>query len=150
MTRLGSLMEETILVYGCIKMHALLVWKGLAKALRGRETFQQWCLMKRKMNLEKAHNTSLLCLANEILCDVQEDSAAKLWLKLESSYMMEISCKLLVFAEMVAHCPDESRHSLKTTLMSLIKLLQIWGMVREFDFGLWDILYMPLSLVPLV
>ena len=65
--------------------------------------------MKRKMNLEKAHNTSLLCLANEILCDVQEDSAAKLWLKLESSYMMEISCKLLVFAEMVAHCPDESR-----------------------------------------
>ena len=38
MTRLGSLMEETILVYGCIKMHALLVWKGLAKALKGRET----------------------------------------------------------------------------------------------------------------
>ena len=48
-------------------------------------------------------------LSNEILCDIQEDSAAKLWLKLESPYMMEISCKLLVFEEMVAHCPDESR-----------------------------------------
>ncbi|RVW75611.1 Retrovirus-related Pol polyprotein from transposon TNT 1-94 [Vitis vinifera] len=38
--------------------------------------------------MEKAHSVILLCLGNEVLCEVaKKDTTAKLWLKLESLYM---------------------------------------------------------------
>ena len=38
--------------------------------------------------MEKAHSAILLCLGNEVLHEVvEEDMAAKLWLRLESLYM---------------------------------------------------------------
>ena len=38
--------------------------------------------------MEKAHSVILLCLGNEVLHEVvEEDMAAKLWLRLESLYM---------------------------------------------------------------
>ena len=35
--------------------------------------------------MEKAHSAILLCLGNEVLCEIiEKDMTAKLWLKLES------------------------------------------------------------------
>ena len=38
--------------------------------------------------MDKTHSPILLCLGEEVLCEiVEEDTIAKLWLKLESLYM---------------------------------------------------------------
>ena len=38
--------------------------------------------------MEKAHSAILLCLGNEVLCEIiEEDTTAKLWLKLESLHI---------------------------------------------------------------
>ena len=70
-------------------MKALLVHQGLAKALEGRDKLPQGLtdIQKNKI-LEKAHSAILLCLGDEVLREVsEENTAAKIWLKLESLYM---------------------------------------------------------------
>ena len=72
-----------------LKMKALLVHQGLAKALEGRDKLPQGLtdIQKNKI-LEKAHSAILLCLGDEVLREVsEENTAAKIWLKLESLYM---------------------------------------------------------------
>ena len=70
--------------------------------------------------MEKLHSVILLCLGNEVLCEVaKEDTIAKLWLKLKRLYD-KVSYKSLVFKGVVIYSIDERRYVLKTTLMSLI------------------------------
>ncbi|KAL5833031.1 hypothetical protein ACOSQ3_016705 [Xanthoceras sorbifolium] len=72
-----------------VKMQALLVHQGLAKALKRKDPLPESMSDKDKDEiLEKAHSAILLSLRDEILREVsEEDTAAKLWLKLESLYM---------------------------------------------------------------
>ena len=71
-----------------IKMRALLkqqgLWAPLAKKDPGADTAKM-------ANLEeKAHATIMLCLANDIITEIaDQDTAAGLWLKIESLYMMK-------------------------------------------------------------
>ncbi|KAL5798927.1 hypothetical protein ACOSQ2_003747 [Xanthoceras sorbifolium] len=72
-----------------VKIRALLVHQGLAKALKGKDALPKSMSDKDKDDiLEKAHSAILLSLDDEIMREVsKEDTAAKLWLKLESLYM---------------------------------------------------------------
>lgn len=66
-----------------------MVHQGLAKTLKGRDALPGSLTNKNNDEImDKAHITLLLCLGDEVLREVsEEDSAAKLWLKLESLYM---------------------------------------------------------------
>ena len=70
-------------------MRALLVQQGLSKALKGGEDLPTTMSDEENDELmEKAHSAILLCLSNKVLCKVaEEDTAVKLWLRLESLYM---------------------------------------------------------------
>jgi hypothetical protein len=72
-----------------VRMKALIVQQGLYKALKGKDALPQSLSEDKKEEiLEKTHSAIQLCLNNEVLCKVvEEDTAAKLWLKLESLYM---------------------------------------------------------------
>ena len=72
-----------------VKMCALLVQQGLSKALKGKDALPTTMYDEEKDELkEKTHSAILLCLGNEVFCEVVEkDMAAKLWLRLESLYM---------------------------------------------------------------
>ena len=58
----------------------------MSKALKGRETLPTTMFDEENDELmEKAHSAILLCLGNEVLCEIiEKDMTAKLWLKLES------------------------------------------------------------------
>jgi hypothetical protein len=69
-----------------VRMKALLVQQRLSKALKGKEALSE--LLKEEEIMEKAHSAIQLCLSNEVLRKVvEENTASKLWLKLESLYM---------------------------------------------------------------
>jgi transposase InsO family protein len=72
-----------------VRMKALLVQQGLSKALKGKEALSESLKEEEKEEImEKAHSAIQLCLSNEVLREVvEEDTASKLWLKLESLYM---------------------------------------------------------------
>ena len=74
-----------------VKIQALLVHQGWVKALEGKNTLPRTLLdVEKDAIIEKAHNTILLCLGDEVLREVsKEDIAAKLWLKLGSLYIMK-------------------------------------------------------------
>ncbi|KAK3010279.1 hypothetical protein RJ639_011887 [Escallonia herrerae] len=73
------------------KMHAVLIQQGLLKALKGKQGLPDTMYSDVKEDmLERAHSVLLLCLANNVLRKVsQKTTAAGLWLKLESLYMMK-------------------------------------------------------------
>ncbi|KAL6188372.1 hypothetical protein ACLB2K_039765 [Fragaria x ananassa] len=79
-----------------IKMRALLkqqgMWAPLVKKSGDPEIAEMASLE------EKAHSTILLCLADDIITEVaEEETAAGLWLKLESLYMTKsLTNKLLI------------------------------------------------------
>ena len=71
-------------------MWALLVHKGLEKALKVKDTLPITTPSDKEKYeiMEKAHNALLLCLGNEDLRGVSEkDTIAKLWLKMESLFI---------------------------------------------------------------
>ena len=72
-----------------VKMCVLLVQQGLSKALKGRGALPT--MMSDEENdelVDKTHSPILLCLGDEVLYEiVEDDTIAKLWLKLESLYM---------------------------------------------------------------
>ena len=72
-----------------VKMRALLVQQGLWKALKGKNALPATLSDEEKENLlEQAHSAILLSLGDEVLREiVDEETAAGLWLKLESRYM---------------------------------------------------------------
>jgi hypothetical protein len=72
-----------------LKMRALLVHQGLAKALNGKDAMLGTMSYSNKDNImEKAHSAILLCLGDEVLGEVSKETiAAGLWLKLETLYM---------------------------------------------------------------
>ena len=72
-------------------MHALLVQLGLSKALKGKKALPTTMSNEEDDELmEKAHSVILLCKGNEVFHEVvEEDTVAKLWLRLESLYMMK-------------------------------------------------------------
>ena len=72
-----------------MKMKALLVHQGLGKALEGRGKLPASLTKDEKDEiLDKAHSTILLCLGDEVLREVSDETiASSLWLKLESLYM---------------------------------------------------------------
>ena len=72
-----------------VKMRALLVQKGLWKALKGKDALPATLSDEGKEDLlERAHSAILLSLGDEVLREiVDKETAAGLWLKLESRYM---------------------------------------------------------------
>ena len=70
-------------------MRALLVQQGLLKVLSGKDKLPESISKDEKEELEmKAHSAIQLYLADKVLREVaDEDTAAGLWLKLESLYM---------------------------------------------------------------
>jgi len=70
-------------------MKALLVQQGLSKVLKGKDALPESLTEDEKEEiLKRAHSAIQLCLRNEVLREVvKEDTAANLWLKLESLYM---------------------------------------------------------------
>ncbi|WRX08983.1 Integrase [Theobroma cacao] len=72
-----------------VKIRELLVQQGLLKALKGKEHLPSNLSDGEKDDLiEKAHSVILLVLSDEVLRGVtDEESAAAVWLKLESIYM---------------------------------------------------------------
>ena len=70
-------------------MRALLVQQDLLKVLSGKDKLPKSIADDEKEELEmKAHTVIQLCLADEVLREVaDEDTAAGLWLKVESLYM---------------------------------------------------------------
>ncbi|KAL4627753.1 hypothetical protein ACB092_05G188600 [Castanea dentata] len=67
-------------------MRVLLVQQGFWKALKGKDALPAMLSDEEKEDLlEPAHSAIRLSLANEVLREiVDEDTAARLWLKLES------------------------------------------------------------------
>ena len=81
-----------------IKMRALLkqqgLWTPLAADKKGADTTTaEYGLLE-----EKAHSTIMLCLADDVITEVaDQETASKLWLKLESLYMTKsLTNKLLL------------------------------------------------------
>lgn len=72
-----------------LKMRALLVQQGLLKALKGVNALPTTLSDDEKEDiLERAHSAILLCLADEVLREVADETTAPgLWLKLEKLYM---------------------------------------------------------------
>ena len=72
-----------------VKMRALLVQQGLWKALKGKDALPATLLDEEKEDLlERAYRAILLSLGDKVLREiVDEETAARLWLKLESRYM---------------------------------------------------------------
>jgi hypothetical protein len=72
-----------------VRMKALLVQQGLSKVLKGKDALPESLTEDEKEEiLKRAHSAIQLCLRNEVLREVvKEDTAANLWLKLESLYM---------------------------------------------------------------
>ena len=72
-------------------MWALLVQQNLLKFLSGKDKLSESMSEDEKKELEiKAHNAIQLCLADKVLREVvDKDTAASLWLKLESLYMIK-------------------------------------------------------------
>jgi hypothetical protein len=80
-----------------VRMKALLVQQGLSKVLKGKDALPESLTEDEKEEiLKRAHSAIQLCLRNEVLREVvKEDTAANLWLKLESLYMtksLTIAC----------------------------------------------------------
>ena len=69
-----------------VKMRALLVQQGLWKALKGKDALPAMLSDEEKEDLlVQAHSAIQLSLADEVLREiVDEDTAARLWFKLES------------------------------------------------------------------
>ena len=69
-----------------IKMRALLKQQGLWEVLKlsaGAKLSAEMAIMD-----EKAHSSIMLCLSDDVIVEVaEEETAAGLWLKLESLYM---------------------------------------------------------------
>lgn len=72
-----------------MKMKAILIQNGIQKALEGKVKKPTTMVEEKWKELDlKALWAIQLCLSNEVLREVaKEDSAASLWLKLESLYM---------------------------------------------------------------
>ena len=77
------------------KMKAILVQQKCAKALNGDKDFSQTMSATDKQDLmECAYSLLILNLADNVLRQVDEkDTAAKVWLKLESFYMTKTLVK---------------------------------------------------------
>ena len=105
-------------------MRVLLVQQGLSKALKGREALPTTMSDEETDELmEKAHSVILLCLGNEVLCEVaKKDTTAKLWLKLESLYMTKSLTNRLYLKKRLYTLQMKEGTSIKDTLMNLIKL----------------------------
>lgn len=80
-----------------IKMRAILVQQGLVKALNGKDKLPNSLTDEQKDELmERAHNTILLSLGDEVLQEVADvTTAPSLWLRLESKYMTKSLTKRL-------------------------------------------------------
>lgn len=80
-----------------IKMRAILVQQGLVKALDGKEKLPSSLTSKQKDEvMEKAHSAILLNLGDEVLREVVDvTTAPKLWLSLESKYIIKSLTKRL-------------------------------------------------------
>jgi hypothetical protein len=87
-----------------VRMKALLVQQGMSKTLKGKDALPESLTGDENEEiLEKAHSAIQLCLSNEVLREVvEEDTAAKLWLKLESLYMTKSLTALLYLKKRLA------------------------------------------------
>ncbi|KAL6198942.1 hypothetical protein ACLB2K_028730 [Fragaria x ananassa] len=91
-----------------IKMRALLkqqgMWAPLVKKSGDPETAEMASLE------EKAHSTILLCLADDIIIEVaEEETAAGLWLKIESLYMTKSLTNKLLLKRRLFNLANERR-----------------------------------------
>src|ERR1044072_4176501 len=75
----------------CLKMKALLVQQGCLEALKGESTMNEVLTTAENMAMiEKAHGAILLSFGDKVLRQVsKETTAAGLWVKLESLYMIK-------------------------------------------------------------
>ncbi|KAK3014440.1 hypothetical protein RJ639_010085 [Escallonia herrerae] len=89
-----------------MKMRDVLIEQGLLKALKGKQGLPDTMSADEKEDkLERAHSALLLCLADNMLRKVsQETIAAGLWLKLESLYMRK-SLKNLIYLKQRLYTP---------------------------------------------
>lgn len=86
-----------------IKMQAILVYHGLADALKGEAALPNTLPEKDKKDLiEKARSAIILCQGDKALREVaREPTTAALWLKLESVYMTKSVANQLFLKQQV-------------------------------------------------
>lgn len=99
---------------------------------------------------EKAHSLILLCLADEILVEVSdEETAAGLWLKLETLYMTKsLTSKLLLKQRLFGlrmHEGTQLRDHLEQLNTLLLELRNIDVKIEDEDAALILLVSLPLS-----
>jgi transposase InsO family protein len=130
-----------------IKMRALLkqqgLWKPLSKEVRADDA--ELAALE-----EKAHSTIMLCLADDVITEVaDEETAAGLWLKLESLYMTKsLTNKLLLKQRLFGLRMQEGtplRDHLDQLNTILLELRNIDVKVEDEDAALILLVSLPLS-----
>jgi len=127
-----------------LKQHSL--WAPLAGDRYGMDTSS----VEFRTMEEKAHSTILLCLADDVITEVaDQDTAAKLWLKLESLYMTKsLTSKLMLkqrlFSLRMSEGTPLKEHIDKLNTI-LLELSNIDEKVNDEDAALILLVSLPLS-----
>lgn len=131
-----------------IKMRALLkqqgLWSPLMKTKSDSVDAESMCME------EKAHSTIMLCLADDVITEiVDEETAAGLWVKLESLYMTKsLTNKLLLKQRLFSLRMQEGtplREHLDQLNTILLDLRNIDVKIEDEDAALILLVSLPLS-----